>query len=250
MCLIVIGWQAHRRYPLAVAANRDELFARPTAPLAWWEDSPDLLAGRDLQDGGTWMGITRHGRFAAITNYRDPARLKPSPPSRGRLVSDFLAGNETPEEYLRRIEPLAQACNGFNLLVADSNALWWYSNMSNERRKLEPGIYGVSNHLLDTPWPKLLSAKQAFAAALPDLPATEALFALLRDDTLHPDEVLPSTGISLELERKLSAIFVKTQGFNTRSSAVLWRDDSGIISFDEQTWLADGSPGQRVKLTT
>jgi uncharacterized protein with NRDE domain len=250
MCLIVIGWQTDKRYPLAVAANRDEFLARPTAPLAWWDEHPDLLAGRDLQDGGTWIGITRDGRFAAITNYRDPSRLKLSPPSRGRLVSDFLAGHETPGDYLQRIEPLAQACNGFNLLVADTNELWWYSNMSNERRRLAPGIYGVSNHLLDTPWPKLLSAKQTFAAALPALPATDALFALLRDDTLHPDEVLPITGVSLALERKLSAIFVRTPGFNTRSSAVLWRDESGKISFDEQTWLEDGSPGPRVSIKT
>lgn len=250
MCLIVIGWQIDARYPLAVAANRDEFFARPTATLAWWSDAPDILAGRDLQDGGTWLGMTRNGRFAAITNYRDPARTKPSPPSRGRLVSDFLAGRETPGDYLRRIEPLAQTCNGFNLLVADTNELYWYSNMSNEMRQLEPGIYGVSNHLLDTPWPKLLSAKRAFAAALPALPTTDKLFSLLRDETLHPDEVLPRTGVSLELERKLSAIFVKTNGFNTRSSAVLWRDNAGKISFDEQTWLEDGSPGQRVRIHT
>ena len=250
MCLIVIGWQTDTRYPLAVAANRDEFFARPTAPLAWWDDEPDVLAGRDLQDGGTWLGLTRQGRFAAITNYRDPSRLKLAPPSRGRLVSDFLAGNETPGDYLRRIESAAQACNGFNLLVADANELWWHSNVSGEVRKLQPGIYGVSNHLLDTPWPKLLGAKQRFANALPDLPATGELFTLLRDDTQHPDEVLPSTGVSLELERKLSAIFVKTQGFNTRSSAVLWRDASGKISFDEQSWLEDGSPGQKTTITT
>lgn len=250
MCLIVIDWQTDPRYPLVVAANRDEFFARPTAPLAWWADQPDILAGRDLQDGGTWLGVTRNGRFAAITNYRDPSRLKRSPPSRGRLVSDFLSGDETPGDYLQRIASSALACNGFNLLVADAHELWWYSNVSGEIRKLEPGTYGVSNHLLGTPWPKLLGAKQTFAAALPELPATDKLFSLLRDDTQHPDEVLPSTGVSLELERKLSAIFVKTQDFNTRSSAVLWRDTAGNISFDEQTWLEDGSPGQRVQIHT
>lgn len=247
MCLIVIGWQADHRYPLTVAANRDEFFARPTAPLAWWDDHPDILAGRDLQDGGTWLGITRSGRFAAITNYRDPARMKPGLPSRGKLVSDFLAGSESPADYLRRIAPDAQACNGFNLLVADANELWWHSNVSGDMRQLTPGIYGVSNHLLDTPWPKLVGAKTAFAAAEGD---TDKLFALLRDETPHPDEMLPSTGVSLELERKLSAIFVKTPGFNTRSSAVLWRDNSGNINFDEQTWLEDGSPGQRVRIHT
>lgn len=250
MCLIVINWQRDPRYPLIVAANRDEFFARPTAPLSWWADHPGILAGRDLEGGGTWLGITRNGRFAAITNYRDPSSLKHSPPSRGRLVSDFLAGNETPGDYLRRIEASAKACNGFNLLVADTSELWWHSNVNGEMRPLEPGTHGVSNHLLDTPWPKLVEAKQTFAAALPDLPTTDKLFTLLRDETQHPDEVLPSTGVSLELERKLSAIFVKTQGFNTRSSAVLWRSNSGNISFDEQNWLEDGTPGQRVKITT
>jgi uncharacterized protein with NRDE domain len=250
MCLIVIGWQIDQRYPLVVAANRDEFFARPTAPLAWWEDHPDILAGRDLQDGGSWLGLTRNGRFAAITNYRDPARMKPGAPSRGRLVSDFLAGSETPRDYLQRIAPLAEVCNGFNLLVADTSELWWHSNVTGDIRKLEPGIHGVSNHLLDTPWPKLLGAKQVFADAVPELPATAKLFTLLRDDTQHPDEVLPNTGVSLELERKLSAIFVKTEGFNTRSSAVLWRDDSGKLSFDEQTWREDGSPGHRVRINT
>lgn len=250
MCLIIVAWKIDKRYPLLVAANRDEIFARPTAPLAWWDDHPAILAGRDLQDGGTWLGVTRNGRFAAITNYRDPARMKAGAPSRGHLVSDFLAGDEAPEAYLRRIAPASEACNGFNLLVADTSALWWHSNVTQDIRKLEAGIHGVSNHLLDTPWPKLTGAKRVFAEALPELPATEKLFALLRDDTQHPDEVLPSTGVGLELERKLSAIFVKTEGFNTRSSAVLSRDDAGKICFDEQTWLEDGSPGHRVRINT
>lgn len=250
MCLIVIAWQADARYPLVVAANRDELLTRPTAPLAWWQDQPEVLAGRDLESGGTWLGVTRSGRFAAITNYRDPSRMRPDAPSRGKLVADFLAGTEAPEVYLRRIEAAAAACNGFNLLVADTHELWWHSNVNGETRRLEAGIHGVSNHLLDTPWPKLIEAKQTFGEALPHLPADERLFALLRDDTQHPDEVLPSTGVSLELERKLSAIFVRTPGFNTRSSAVLWRDNQGKISFDEQTWLADGTAGQRLRITT
>ena len=250
MCLIVLNWQTDARYPLIVAANRDEFFIRPTSPQAWWGEQPDILAGRDLEGGGTWLGITRNGRFAAITNYRDPARLRTDAPSRGRLVSDFLAGSEAPGDYLRRIEQEAKACNGFNLLVADTNELWWHSNVNGEIRQLEPGIHGVSNHLLDTPWPKLVEAKRSFAAALPELPATSKLFTLLRDETQHPDEVLPSTGVSLELERKLSAIFVKTNGFNTRSSAVLWRDNSGNISFDEQNWREDGSPGQHVQIKT
>lgn len=247
MCLIVLSWQTDPDRPLIAAANRDEYFARPTAPLAWWDDHPDILAGRDLQDGGTWLGITRKGRFAALTNYRDPSRLKSSPPSRGKLVSDFLTGNESPGDYLRRIAPGALACNGFNLLVADANELWWHSNVSGETRQLPPGIYGVSNHLLDTPWPKLIGAKAAFAAADGD---TEKLFTLLRDDTQHPDEALPDTGVGLLRERELSAIFVGTPGYGTRSSAVLQRAADGKIDFSEQTWQEHGTAGTLVRITT
>ncbi len=239
MCLIVLGWQTDTAYPLVVAANRDEYFSRPTAPLGWWSDSPEVLAGRDLQDGGTWLGITRNGRFAAITNYRAPSRIKPAAPSRGQLVADFLRGTERPGEYLQCIERSAQACNGFNLLVADTRELWWHSNVSGETRQLAPGIHAVSNHLLDTPWPKLLAAKDVFATAFN---APTQLFALLQDDQQHPDEVLPSTGVSLARERELSAIFVKTPGYGTRSSAVVRRSVSGKLDFAEQTWAEGGLP--------
>lgn len=247
MCLIVIGWQTDSRYPLVVAANRDEVFARPTAPLAWWDDAPDVLAGRDLQNGGTWLGITRTGRFAALTNYRDPANLRADAPSRGHLVADFLRGQETPKDYLQRIEETARTCNGFNLLVADTSELWWYSNAGAAMRRLERGIYGISNHLLDTPWPKLIDAKARFAAANS---APEPLFSLLRDDTRHPDEVLPSTGVGLERERELSSIFVATPVYGTRSSAVLRRDMQGRIDFSEQTWEENGVAGSRICFTT
>ena len=245
MCLIVLGWQHDPHYPLVVAANRDEYFSRPTAPLAWWHDHPDILAGRDLEGGGTWLGITRNGRFAAITNYRDPARLRAAAPSRGQLVSGFLAGSETPGDYLRRIESDAKACNGFNLLVADTHELWWHSNVNGEIRQLEPGIHAVSNHLLDTPWPKLVEAKAAFSAAQTD---QDRLFTMLQNDRQHPDEVLPSTGVSLQRERELSAIFVSTPDYGTRSSAVLVRDTQGQISFEEQTWQEGGVAGERIHL--
>ncbi|HTJ97892.1 MAG TPA: NRDE family protein [Rhodocyclaceae bacterium] len=245
MCLIVVGWQTDPGYPLVVAANRDEQFARASSPAAFWPEAPQLLAGRDLEAGGTWLGITRDGRFAAITNYRDPARLRADAPTRGKLVADFLLGDESPGDYLQRIQHDAAACNGFNLLVADTHELWWHSNVNGEIRQLPPGIHAVSNHLLDTPWPKLVAAKAAFAKALPGLPEQQALFALLQDDQQHPDEALPSTGVSLERERQLSAIFVKTPGYGTRNSTVLWRELSGAIHFEEQTWLEHGLPGQR-----
>lgn len=245
MCLIIIGWQTNPDYPLIVAANRDEVFARPTAPLAWWNDATDVLAGRDLQNGGTWLGITRTGRFAALTNYRDPARMRADAPSRGHLVADFLRGQETPKDYLHRIQQAAQACNGFNLLVADTHELWWHSNVSGEVHSLNPGTYGISNHLLDTPWPKLRDAKNGFMQANAE---PERLLTLLRDDTRHPDAMLPSTGVSLERERELSSIFIATPVYGTRSSAVLRRDTNGQIDFVEQTWTEGGGTGQRINI--
>lgn len=247
MCLILLAWQAHPEFPLVVAANRDEFFARPTAPAGFWKEAPTLLAGRDLKAGGTWMGYTRHGRFAALTNYRDPGQMRPDAESRGGLVTDFLAGKEPPEAYLERIAGISSRYNGFNLLVGDPRALAWYSNVGGGRRILEPGLYGVSNHLLDTPWPKLTSAKSALAEALVALPEERALFDLLRDDGIHPDELLPRTGVSLEWERILSSAFVRAPGYGTRSSTVLLVDRQGRASYDEQTWMEGGVPGNRVQ---
>ncbi len=246
MCLILVGWRVHPDYPLVVAANRDEFFARPTAAADFWPDAPAVLAGRDLEAGGTWMGVTRQARFAALTNFRDPAQNRAGAPSRGQLVADFLTGDELPATYLDRIAPLANECNGFNLLVSDGDSLWWSSNVGDERRELAPGIYGVSNHLLDTPWPKVGAGKTALAKTLEQLPDTSALFAMLRDDGIHPDEHLPQTGVSLEWERLLSSAFVRSKDYGTRGSTVLTVARDGWIGFDEQTWLAGAAPGQRV----
>lgn len=245
--MILLAWRAHPDFPLVVAANRDEFFARPTAPAGFWDDAPQVLAGRDLEAGGTWMGVTRAGRFAALTNFRDPAQNRPGAPSRGQLVADFLKGNEEPAAYLDRIAPLAARCNGFNLLLGDGDALWWSSNMGTERRCLPPGIYGVSNHLLDTPWPKVGAGKTAMAAALAALPLTAPLFDLLRDDATHPDEHLPRTGVSLEWERLLSAAFVRSPDYGTRGSTVLSIAADGGIDFEERTWLPGAMPGPVVR---
>ncbi len=245
MCLILVAWRVHPDYPLVVAANRDEFFARPTAPAAFWQDAPQVLAGRDLDAGGTWMGVTCSGRFAALTNFRDPAQMRSGVPSRGALVADFLTGDETPEAYLERTADHGRQCNGYNLLVGDGETLWWASNMGGAARALTPGVYGVSNHLLDTPWPKVGAGKTALAEALDDLPKDEALFALLRDDGVHPDEHLPQTGVPLEWERLLSSAFVRSPGYGTRSSTVYCLGRDGRTSFDEQTWLPDAKRGER-----
>lgn len=247
MCLILLAWRAHPDYPLAVAANRDEFFARPTAQAAPWPEAPGVLAGRDLQAGGTWLGIGRNGRFAALTNYRDPVSQRPDAASRGALVAGFLTGEETAPAYVARIGADAAAYNGFNLLVGDGDRLLWFSNVGGPARELAPGVYGLCNHLLDTPWPKVQAAKSALRAGLDALPDDRLLFDLLRDDGIHPDEALPRTGVSLEWERLLSAAFVRAPGYGTRSSTVVTLAKGGWTTFDEQTWLEGAAPGPRVR---
>jgi len=238
MCLILLAWRAHPRYPLVVAANRDEFFARPTAAADFWPDAPQVLAGRDLQGGGTWLGVTRSGRFAALTNYRDPAQVKAEAPSRGELVSGFLCGRGAPDDFRRRIESVAPAYNGFNLLFGTGRSLHYFSNCGEGGGELGSGIYGLSNHLLDTPWPKVANGKSALARALAALPDDAPLLALLRDDRIAPDDALPRTDVSLDWERLLSAAFVRSAGYGTRSSTVLLVDDAGNLNFDEATFDA------------
>ncbi len=238
MCLILLAYRAHPGYKLVVAANRDEFYDRPTAPLAFWDDAPEVLAGRDLKAGGTWLGITRNGRFAALTNYRDPARASPDAPSRGRLVGTCLRAVESARAALERLVAQAGAYNGFNLLLGDGEGLFYYSNLTGEYRALEPGLYGLSNHLLDTPWPKLRRGLAALRRALdqrPD-PNPDDLLPLLTDRTPASDNELPNTGVSLEWERWLSPIFIEAPGYGTRSSTVLLVNDAGCARMVEMTW--------------
>ncbi|MBM3391458.1 MAG: NRDE family protein [Betaproteobacteria bacterium] len=246
MCLILLAWRAHPDYPLVVAANRDEFFARRTAAADFWSDAPHVLAGRDLEADGTWLGVTRQGRFAALTNYRDPARNRSVTSSRGELVSRFLTGAQRGPDYLAELEARADRYNGFNLIFGDARELWCFSNCGEGERRLEPGIYGLSNHLLDTPWPKVVQGKSALGAALQALPEVAPLFDLLCDDRIAPDEALPRTGVSLEWERLLSAAFIRMPGYGTRSSTVLVMDRQPRLRFVEQTYLPDGVQGERV----
>jgi uncharacterized protein with NRDE domain len=253
MCLILFAWQTHPDHPLIVAANRDEFFARPAAPLAAWLDHPQVIAGRDLSAGGTWLGLSRANntfRFAGLTNYRDPAQNPKGQPSRGALVADFLTGSESPQTYLDRIEKTAEQCLGFNLLTGHINAsnpqaseLWWSSNISLERRPLAPGIYGLSNHLLDSPWPKVSAGKTALRQAIQALPDERALHALLRAETIYPDADLPATGIPLDWERALSAAFIRTPTYGTRASTLIQVSAGNTAIIDEQTWLAGTQSG-------
>lgn len=225
MCLIVFAWQIVPGMPLAAAANRDEFFRRPAAPAGWWSEHPHVYAGRDLQGGGTWMGITREGRFAAITNVRAPSEMRSDVPTRGALVADFLTGIASPRAYIDSIASRAADYNGFNLLVGDREHLIWYSNRAREDERngklLAPGIYGLSNGSLDSPWPKVVKTKAQFASLLCQGAPLEAYFDMLADTMRAPDCRLPDTGVSLEWERILSAVHIESPDYGTRASTVV-----------------------------
>jgi uncharacterized protein with NRDE domain len=243
MCLILFAWKMHAAFPLVLAANRDEFYERPSAPADFWEDAPEILAGRDLQAGGTWLGITRRGRTAAVTNYRDPATLKRDAPSRGDLVSEYLRGGETPEIYLQRLSMKAAKYNGFSLLVGDAAGLFYFSNRGDQLR-LAPGIYGLSNRLLDTPWPKVEKGKEVLRTILDESgnPPPEKLLDILADRTQPPDELLPKTGVGLEWERVLSPRFIESPVYGTRSSTVLMIGRGGKVTFVERVFNGGKDP--------
>lgn len=223
MCLLVVGWNAHPDYRLVLAGNRDEFHERPAAALAWWNDGPPILAGRDLKASGTWLGVARDGRYGVVTNFRDFDPPAPAAPSRGELVPRYLRGAARADQYLAQLASLARSYGGFNLLLGGPDALHYYSNRGDGGpRALEPGIYGLSNHWLDTPWPKLTRTRARFAALLGDGPlAVEELFALLGDRTTVGDADLPHTGLPGDWERAVSAPFVVHEQYGTRCSTVV-----------------------------
>lgn len=246
MCLIVFAWEASSATRLAVAANRDEFLARLAAPAAWWADAPDVLAGRDLEAGGTWLGITRAGRFAALTNFRDAsAPKKDGAPSRGALTADFLRGDAAAADYVAAVQPGAGRYHGFNLLVSDGAELWSFSNVEGDPVRLGPGVLGLSNHLLETPWPKVTAARSRLEAALQAAEGAEGLerrlLELLEDRTIAPDDALPSTGLPLDWERALSAAFVEAPGYGTRASTALVVGADGAVRFVERSFGERGA---------
>lgn len=222
MCLIVFAWKLLPGCPLVLAANRDEFFVRPTQPANWWEDHPDVYAGRDLQAGGTWLGIDRRGRFAALTNIRNGGTPKLDKRSRGELVADYLRSDLSPQDYREQVRADAGEYNGFNLIFGDERELHWISNESDTAfRTLEPGIYGLSNGSLDTPWPKVVKAKAQFASLLCQGAPDDAYFEMLADTTRASDARLPDTGVSLDWERLLSPICIESPDYGTRASTLL-----------------------------
>lgn len=238
MCLIVLAWRPGHDVPLLVAANRDEFYARPTAALAEWPETPGLIAGRDLQAGGTWLGIGPGGRFAALTNIRDP-RTAQGARSRGELPLRFLRSDLAPEAFLNTLRGEADDYSSFNLLVGDRQQLCHFNSQNGRIDTLPPGIHGVSNADLDTPWPKLQRAKAALASAL-ETADEEALFDFLADTAKPADAALPDTGVGLDTERLLASVFIGSANYGTRASTLLFDHADGTRRVIERSFGAEG----------
>jgi len=243
MCLIFLSLHQHPNYKLIVAANRDEFYARQTAPAEFWMDHPKIVGGRDLEakkpDGtcGTWMAMNKNGRIAMVTNYRDLKNLKSQVPSRGHLVTGFLLSNDTPEKYLKAIEKNKNDYNGFNLIVGNAEELFYLSNYKDGIAKVENGFHGLSNALLDTPWPKVKDGKEKMSRLFTagKIETTKLLNGLY-DNYQAPDDQLPDTGVGLERERMLSSMFIKSPNYGSRCSTVVTIDQNNKVEFTERVY--------------
>ncbi|KAA0910869.1 NRDE family protein [Pusillimonas sp. ANT_WB101] len=249
MCIAYLAIGTHPDWPLFIAANRDEFHHRPTVPARPDTLGPGIIAGIDLQGQGSWLGMTKQGRYALITNYRDPARLIPDAPTRGQLVSRFLQSDMTPQAYAGQVQRGSQAYNGFNLIVGDLHDARYVGNRTGQAQpvSLEPGRYVLSNHLLDTPWPKaqrLRNALDAFPVNMLERSLTE-VFEILQDETTARDDMLPRTGLSLERERLLSSPFIVSAEYGTRCSTVIAVHASGQALFSEVSYTPAGTIARR-----
>lgn len=237
MCLIAFAKNVHPSYPLVLIANRDEFYSRPTRPAQFWdhENIPHLLAGKDLDGGGTWMGVTKSGFWAALTNYRDPNWKRENPPTRGNIVLGYLKSEIEPKTYLNWLQDHANDYMGFNTLIAEGTEVYHYSNVNNVITTIGDGVHGVSNALLDTSWPKLERAKSALQKHLNNENIDkDVLFRILADPTTAIDDDLPETGIPYKWEKAVSSIFINTESYGTRCSSVLLIQKSGAIKFFER----------------
>lgn len=251
MCLAVFAIDAHPDWPLIVVANRDEFHARPTEAMQPWSDAPTVLAGRDLQAGGTWLGIGASGRLALLTNVRDPQNNKAHAPSRGQLAEGFLRGEQSAHDYLANLASQADRFNGFNLVMVDASQCAWHASNHQEpfARPITAGVHGLSNALLNTPWPKTARTTRALAQLLAVTTAFNpgALCEILHDTTQAPDHLLPQTGISIPRERLLSSPFIVSPDYGTRCTTLVLRHRSGAYWVQEDTYSPDGQRTQRVR---
>lgn len=249
MCVLFIAWKSHPRYRLVLAGNRDEFRARPTAPLARWSQHPDVLGGRDLKEGGSWLAASTGGRFAAVTNFRQ-VPLAPGPRSRGTLVSDYVCGTDTPAAFVRRVAVDGGDYGGTNLFAGDPDNLWHWSNRGEVTQLMAPGLYGLSNGMLEDDWPKMRRGREALAKLIAAESLDEnALFELLADRTPGADHELPDTGVGRDMERALSSIFIAGDNYGTRASTVLLVGHDGRIHMREKRWAAGGAPDGETNLT-
>jgi uncharacterized protein with NRDE domain len=244
MCLILLAWHAHPAYPLVFAGNRDEAYDRPSSTADFWDDAPDIHGGRDLEKGGTWLGLARDGRFAAVTNYRDGLARKPAPRSRGELTANYLRHGSDPGDYLKTVAPDAMQYAGFSLLVGDPRHLHVYSNRGAGAAPLSPGVHGLSNHLLDTPWPKVTRGMQRVSALVgaSEKELVAGLFDALADRSVVADVELPDTGVGPARERELSPAFIAGERYGTRASTVLLLSREGKAVFIERRFGPLGAP--------
>lgn len=238
MCLINLHFHDHPNYKLIIAANRDEFYKRPTAPAGFWEDHSNILAGRDLVGMGTWLGMTTSGRIAALTNYRDPNDGQADKKSRGLIVRNFLESSMPADEFFTGLQQEKDLYAGFNLIAGTPEQLFYYNNIQDDISFVSKGTHGLSNAFLNTPWPKVTKGKERLAAYIRQNSAIEPdpLFDIIADAEEAPDEYLPDTGVGLELERKLSSMFIQTPGYGTRSSTVLLIDQNNHVTFVERTY--------------
>lgn len=252
MCLIIFAHRTSPERPLVVAANRDEFHGRPTAAARFWPKHPELLAGQDLEQGGTWMGITRSGRFAAVTNFRDPSRTAPAPRSRGELTVNYLAGEDSPGNHLQRIAEVADQYAGFNLLLGDRECLWYFSNSEapdkRQPRELPPGIYGLSNASLDTPWPKVEIGKKTLARTITGPFDHDELSVAVSNQQLASLTELSTQGLNGDMDQLLSAQFITNEQYGTRATTTLWVDESGGQHWKEISFGQHGRESGVVEL--
>ncbi|UCF76718.1 MAG: NRDE family protein [Betaproteobacteria bacterium] len=244
MCLMLFAWDAHPDYRLVFAGNRDEAYARPSAPAAFWDDEPQLFGGRDLEKGGSWLGLTLSGRMAAVTNYRDGPPHRSAPRSRGELVANFLRMDAGARPYLEQIHAAGGQYGGFSLVVGDLARIFYCTNRGDGFEETPPGVHGLSNHLLDTPWPKVRMGRKRVAALLGHTQSNlvNGLFEFLADRTVAPDAELPDTGIGLQRERELSPCFIAGERYGTRASTVLLIGRDNEVLFLERTFGPGGAP--------
>ena len=257
MCLAIIAMNVHPDWPLIVAANRDEFHARPTQAMQPWPESTTVLAGRDLLAGGTWLGLTAQGKFALLTNVRDPAHHRHQAPSRGALVQRYLQDSTAATTYLDALAPDAHAYNGFNLIVAEPNGQLWHAcnGQTPFYRTIAPGVHGISNASLDTPWPKTVRTTQALEQYLLETspartPEVDRLLGIMLDEQPAPDELLPSTGISLARERLLGRPFIVSEDYGTRCITLVLRHRSGYQWVQEDTFNPQGRRTGRVRYSS